>query len=422
MKNIITRAVKGTKDIIPSDISKWQKLERLFHEFIGLYGYEEIRTPTFEKTELFSRGVGEETDLVTKEMYTWEDKSGESITLRPELTAPVVRAFLQHSLGKESPITKLYYFSTAFRRERPQKGRQRQFYQFGIEAIGSPYPECDAEVISSAYLFLKHLRLSGLTLKLNSIGSNQTRETYSKELIKYLTPYKNNLSDVSQNRLKSNPLRILDTKIPHEIELLSGAPSITEHLSEEDTAHFNEVLSILDSLSISYSLDNNLVRGLDYYCRTTFEITSSALGGQDSLCGGGRYDGLVELLGGKPTPAIGFAAGVERILIALQDEKFESSEIGTDIYIITMSPKSREIGAVVANQLRQNGFQIRLDFLRRSMKSQLREANKIGAKYVIFFGEEELMKDELTIKKMATGAQNTVKIKSIITYFQNEME
>ncbi len=418
MENKTIRSVKGTKDILPSQSKKWQDLESSFRKFIQTYGYHEIRTPAFEKTELFARGVGEDTDIVTKEMYTWEDRNGESLTLKPELTAPVIRAYIQHNLFGKSPTTKLYYFDSLFRRERPQKGRLRQFHQFGIEAIGSPYPECDAEVVASAYLFLSRLGLSGLTLKLNSIGSGTSRKKFCDALIKFLNPVKNKLSEISQKRLEANPMRILDTKIPHEINLLMDGPVISDFLSDDDKNHFNEVMGLLDAMKLPYFQDSHLVRGLDYYCRTTFEITSDALGGQDALCGGGRYDNLVELLGGKPTPAIGFAAGVERILIAMNEEIPQSEIIDCDIYIITIQKNSMKTGMVIARQLRQAGFQVEIDFLRRSMKSQFREANKKGARFTIILGEEELKRNEVSIKNMETGDQKTVEPDSILTILQ----
>lgn len=418
MKKKTIRSIKGTKDILPNQSRHWQDLEASFREFIQTFGYSEIRTPAFEKTELFARSVGEDTDIVTKEMYTWEDRNGKSLTLKPELTAPVIRAYIQHNLAGGSPLTKLYYFDSLFRREKPQKGRQRQFHQFGIEAIGSPYPECDAEVVSSAYLFLKSLGLSGLTLKLNSIGSGTSRKRFCDALIKFLNPLKNKLSELSQKRLESNPMRILDTKIPHEIDILKDAPVISDYFSDEDNIQFNEVRGLLDALNIPYSMDNHLVRGLDYYCRTTFEITSEALGGQDALCGGGRYDNLVELLGGKPTPAIGFAAGVERILIAMNKDILKTEKNDCDIYIVTMLQDSIKTGMVIANKLRQSGFRVEMDYLRRSMKSQMREANKMGARFTVILGEEELIRNEVTIKEMDTGDQKTVEIESIQTFFQ----
>jgi len=416
-KNII-RSVKGTKDILPGESSEWQKIEKSFRNFIHRYGYREIRTPVFEKTELFARGVGEGTDIVTKEMYTWEDRNGDSLTLKPELTAPVVRAYIQHNLGAELPLTKLYYFDSLFRRERPQKGRQRQFHQFGIEAIGSPFPELDAEIISAAYLFLSDLGLSKLKLKINSIGSNIAREMYSRELVNFIKPLRNKLSKISQKRLETNPLRILDTKIPEEIDLLKNAPDITKYLTNEDQEHFQDVVKLLEIMEIPFILDSRMVRGLDYYSRTTFEITSDSLGGQDALCGGGRYDSLVESLGGKPTPAMGFAAGVERILIALGETQISNYTNRTDIFIITMSKDSLEMGISLTNILRKEGFYIGMDSLRRSVKSQFREANKLRAQYALILGEEEMKQNKVTVKQMSSGDQSMVDINSILSFFK----
>ncbi|MBH49234.1 MAG: histidine--tRNA ligase [Candidatus Marinimicrobia bacterium] len=416
-KNII-RSVKGTKDILPGESSEWQKIEKSFRNFIHRYGYREIRTPVFEKTELFARGVGEGTDIVTKEMYTWEDRNGDSLTLKPELTAPVVRAYIQHNLGTELPLTKLYYFDSLFRRERPQKGRQRQFHQFGIEAIGSPFPELDAEIISAAYLFLSDLGLSKLKLKINSIGSNIAREMYSRELVNFIKPLRNKLSKISQKRLETNPLRILDTKIPEEIDLLKNAPDITKYLTNEDQEHFQDVVKLLEIMEIPFILDSRMVRGLDYYSRTTFEITSDSLGGQDALCGGGRYDSLVESLGGKPTPAMGFAAGVERILIALGETQISNYTNRTDIFIITMSKDSLEMGISLSNILRKEGFYIGMDSLRRSVKSQFREANKLRAQYALILGEEEMKQNKVTVKQMSSSDQSMIDINSISSFFK----
>jgi len=351
-------------------------------------------------------------------MYTWEDRNGDSLTLKPELTVPVVRAYIQHNLGAEAPLTKLCYFDSLFRRERPQKGRQRQFHQFGVEAIGSPFPELDAEIISASYLFLSGLGLTGLALKINSIGSNVAREMYSRELVDFIKPLRNKLSKISQKRLETNPLRILDTKIPEEIELLKNAPEITKFLTKEDEEHFQDVVKLLEVMKIPFILDSRMVRGLDYYCRTTFEITSDSLGGQDALCGGGRYDNLVESLGGKPTPAMGFAAGVERILIALEGKPISTYNDRTDIFIITMAKDTREMGIAIANTLRKAGFHIEMDSLRRSVKSQFREANKLGAHYTLILGEEELKQNIVTVKQMNSGDQSIMDMDSILSFFK----
>lgn len=408
------RSIKGTQDILPSQSHRWQLLEAAIHNTMDTYGYSEIRTPAFERTELFSRGVGEETDIVSKEMYSWTDQGGENLTLKPELTAPVVRSFIQHNLGGQSPINKLYYIDALFRRERPQKGRYRQFHQFGIEAFGSEHPEIDAEVIALAMSVFNDIGLTGLTLKLNSIGSPECRSDYRNALRDFLKPHFNNLSETSQKRFENNPMRILDTKIPHEIEILKEAPNISDSLTAEDKAHFEEVCSLLDAMGIQYLIESNLVRGLDYYTRTTFEITSTELGAQDAICGGGRYDGLVETLGGKPTPGIGFAAGMERILLALGDDDLSGKT--TQVYIVGLGDGVRPTVAKLAEDLRQNNVRTNFDPLRRSMKAQMREANKCGATIAIIIGDKELVTGRGEVKDLSSGDQQKIDIKSLVDH------
>lgn len=408
------RSIKGTQDILPSQSHRWQLLEAAIHNTMDTYGYSEIRTPAFERTELFSRGVGEETDIVSKEMYSWTDQGGENLTLKPELTAPVVRSFIQHNLGGQSPINKLYYIDALFRRERPQKGRYRQFHQFGIEAFGSEHPEIDAEVIALAMSVFNDIGLTGLTLKLNSIGSPECRSDYRNALRDFLKPHFNDLSETSQKRFENNPMRILDTKIPHEIEILKEAPNISDSLTAEDKAHFEEVCSLLDAMGIQYLIESNLVRGLDYYTRTTFEITSTKLGAQDAICGGGRYDALVETLGGKPTPGIGFAAGMERILLALGDDDLSGKT--TQVYIVGLGDGVRPTVAKLAEDLRQNNVRTNFDPLRRSMKAQMREANKCGATIAIIIGDKELVTGRGEVKDLSSGDQQKIDIKSLVDH------
>jgi len=408
------RSIKGTQDILPSQSHRWQLLEAAIHNTMDTYGYSEIRTPAFERTELFSRGVGEETDIVSKEMYSWTDQGGENLTLKPELTAPVVRSFIQHNLGGQSPINKLYYIDALFRRERPQKGRYRQFHQFGIEAFGSEHPEIDAEVIALAMSVFNDIGLTGLTLKLNSIGSPECRSDYRNALRDFLKPHFNDLSETSQKRFENNPMRILDTKIPHEIEILKEAPNISDSLTAEDKAHFEEVCSLLDAMGIQYLIESNLVRGLDYYTRTTFEITSTELGAQDAICGGGRYDALVETLGGKPTPGIGFAAGMERILLALGDDDLSGKT--TQVYIVGLGDGVRPTVAKLAEDLRQNNVRTNFDPLRRSMKAQMREANKCGATIAIIIGDKELVTGRGEVKDLSSGDQQKIDIKSLVDH------
>ena len=408
------RSIKGTQDILPNQSHRWQVLEATIHNTMDTYGYSEIRTPAFERTELFSRGVGEETDIVSKEMYSWTDQGGENLTLKPELTAPVVRSFIQHNLGGQSPINKLYYIDALFRRERPQKGRYRQFHQFGIEAFGSEHPEIDAEVIALAMSVFNDIGLTGLTLKLNSIGSPECRSDYRNALRDFLKPHFNDLSETSQKRFENNPMRILDTKIPHEIEILKEAPNISDSLTAEDKAHFEEVCSLLDAMGIQYLIESNLVRGLDYYTRTTFEITSTELGAQDAICGGGRYDGLVETLGGKPTPGIGFAAGMERILLALGDDDLSGKT--TQVYIVGLGDGVRPTVAKLAEDLRQNNVRTNFDPLRRSMKAQMREANKCGATIAIIIGDKELVTGRGEVKDLSSGDQQKIDIKCLVDH------
>jgi len=413
----IIRNIKGTKDVLLNETLIWQFIESKIHSFLKKYGFHEIKTPAFENTNLFIRSIGEQTDIVAKEMYSWTDQGGNHLTLKPEVTASVARAYIQHSLGKKNPLNKLYYIDSLFRRERPQKGRYRQFHQFGIEVIGSPFPEQDAEVIALAYNFYNFLGVNELVLKVNSIGSKETRITYRKKLHDYLLPYKNKLTKVSQKRLITNPLRILDTKVDFEIEIINKAPHIVDCLSKDDKKHFDQTLNFLDNLNIKYILDHNLVRGLDYYSRTVFEIQSNQLGAQDALCGGGRYDYLIEDLGGKSTPAIGFAAGIERLILAL-NVKDETLIQRPDIYIITIGEDALQYSLNIAELLRINKeFIVITDTLRRSIKAQMKEANKLNVKYAIIIGDDELKNNQATIKNMDSGKQENIPFDQIEPYF-----
>ena len=417
MNNESIRSIKGTQDILPEESMKWQSLEDQIRKISSYYGYKEIRTPAFENTKLFSRGVGEETDIVSKEMYSWTDQGGENLTLKPELTAPVARAYIQHNLGRIRPINKLYYIDALFRRERPQKGRYRQFHQFGVEAFGSEHPEIDAEVIALAISVFESLGLEGLKLSLNSIGSAECRENYRTALKDYLKPYFNDLTETSQKRFNDNPLRILDTKAPNEIEILENAPKISNYLTKEDETHFNEVIEYLEILEIEYELMPKLVRGLDYYTRTTFEITSIDLGAQNAICGGGRYDGLTEILGGKPTPGIGFAAGMERILLAMKDDQFNKDEV--KIYIVGLGDNTLKTVIKLAEDLREQNLSTEFDVLRRSLKAQLREANKMNVKYAIIIGDEELESNQLEVKNFSTGNQQKIELSKIVDHMNS---
>ena len=410
------RSVKGTQDILPDQSTIWQDLELTIQKIMDCYGYKEIRTPAFEHSEVFSQGVGQETDIVSKEMYSWTDQGGDNLTLKPELTAPVARSFIQHNLGVKNSINKLYYIDALFRRERPQKGRYRQFHQFGIEVFGSENPETDVEVIALAMHVFHKLGLKELTLQLNSIGSPECRNNYRNEIKNFLAPHFDQLSQTSQDRYNNNPLRILDTKSPDEKEILKDAPNISNYWTIDDKNHFDEVCNLLKHIKIDYQLSPSLVRGLDYYTRTTFEITSNELGAQNAICGGGRYDGLVEKLGGKPTPGIGFAAGIERLLLASSsDNKLRNIQI----YIVGIGNDVRPTMIKLAEELRSNDIRTSFDYLRRSMKAQMREANKLGAQYAIIIGEDELKDKSVIIKDLSTSNQEKITLDSVQKYMKS---
>ena len=413
-------SIKGMHDLFAFQVQNWKQIENLIHNFFDIHGYNEIRTPMVEKAELFKRVIGDETDIVNKEMYSWEDQSGDRISLRPELTAPSVRSYIEHNMDKLNKVTKLFYIGPAFRRERPQKGRQRQFYQYGVEAIGSEYPEQDAEVISMAYNILEMLGVDDLKLVINSVGSNETKKKYSNILKNYLSDHIYDLSDVSKQRYANNPLRILDSKSANEQSIIKEAPSILESLNDFEKKHFNQVKRFLDKLNIPYIIDNQLVRGLDYYTLTTFEIRSGSIGSQDALCGGGRYNNLVEQLGGKSVPAIGFAAGMERLMIALNLDK-ENKDLKIDVFILAVGDDAITNSLKICDTLRnQLGIKVMMDFSRSSFKSQMRQANKLNAEYVIILGEEEIKRKVGTIKTMSTGNQFEAPLDTIHKHFDVE--
>ena len=418
MKNF--RSIKGTHDILPEDSYKWRHLEFIVHQVCAQFGYQEIRTPIFEQNELFSRSVGQESDIVTKEMYSWKDKDNSFLTLRPELTAPVVRAYNQHNLGNISPIHRLYYIGPLFRRERPQKGRQRQFHQFGIEAFGSNFAEQDAETIALAWQVLSHFGLANkIDLQLNSIGTSESRSAYRDALKQFLKPHFDELSDISKKRFNINPLRILDSKNKKEQSLLKNGPQIPDYYTKDDKDHFNEVKNYLNAMDIPFTINPGLVRGLDYYTKTVFEITSNELGSQDALLGGGRYDSLVQTLGGTPTTGIGFAAGIERILLLVNEEKFEENKPIPDIYFICVEERGLPTSLNIAKELRLKGFKVISDPIRRSMKAQMREANKLKARYVLILGEKEMQSETLVFKNLENSKQKSVKQQKIIEFFDN---
>lgn len=408
------RAITGTKDVLPSEINKWHYLENIVRDTFNRFNYLEIRTPVFEHTSLFARGIGEETDIVSKEMYTLIDRGGTSITLKPEMTAAVVRAFIEHSLGEKNSLNKLYYISPMFRQERPQAGRLRQFHQFGAEALGSSSPFLDAEMIEIAFSLLKRLGLNDLVVKINSLGTPEAREVYKDQLRKYLSDKKEKLTPDSQIRFEKNILRILDSKAEQDQDIIHNAPTLLEYLDESSFNDFEAVKKYLTLTKIPFEIDPKLVRGLDYYTKTTFEIISNKVGAQSSLCGGGRYDLLVEELGGKPTPGVGFAAGMERILLACENEKsLNLPERQIDIYIVLLEKELLYKVAELSSFLRNNDLIVEYDYLSRSVKAQMREANKLNSRFVLLLGGEEFSRQEIILKNLSDGNQTTLKINNL---------
>ena len=417
------KAITGTKDILPSDIRKWYHLENLVKKIFQNYNYKEIRTPIFEETSLFARGIGEETDIVSKEMYTFKDRSETSITLKPEMTAGVVRAFIEHSLGEKQPLTKVFYISPMFRQERPQAGRLRQFHQFGAEALGSTSPLLDAEMIEIAFEILKKLGLKDLSVKINSLGIPSARENYKNELRKYLADKKSKLTEESRIRFDKNILRIFDSKAEQDQEIMKNAPLLLDYLDNESKQDFDIVKNYLTNLNIPFEVEPKLVRGLDYYTKTTFEIISGKVGAQSSLCGGGRYDLLVEELGGKPTPGVGFAAGMERILLACENENvLNLPEPYIDVYLVRIENDLILKVSEIASALRKNDLIVDYDYLNRSVKAQMREANKSNARFVLFVGGDEYKNGELVLKNLTTSEQEKIKaseLSSLINKVKN---
>lgn len=417
---MLTKAPRGTKDILPSDVNAWLYLEGVMRRICAQYGYKEIRTPVFEHTELFQRGIGDTTDVVEKEMYTFTDRGNRSITLRPENTASAVRAYVEHKLSKEDAAAKFYYIGPMFRYDRPQAGRLREFHQFGIEALGVPGPNVDAEIILLAVQVLQTLGLQDLKLKINSVGCPKCRPVYREQLQSYFKPHLTELCEDCQGRFDRNPMRLLDCKNPHDHELAEGAPCMEDCLCEECKAHFEGVKELLTAAGVDYEVDHSLVRGLDYYTRTAFEIQYTPLGAQSAVCGGGRYDGLVEEISGEESrPGIGFAMGMERVLLALEkQELLPQFDESIDAFIVC--PKQEQFvqafQTVIA--LRRESFKAEYDFNGRSMKSQMKQANKLQAKQVLIFGEDELARGAVTVRNMATSEQQEIAVADIISYFK----
>ncbi|MBQ7318350.1 MAG: histidine--tRNA ligase, partial [Phascolarctobacterium sp.] len=403
----------------PADVAAWRYLEDTMRKVCAQYGYKEIRTPVFEHTELFLRGIGETTDVVEKEMYTFTDRGDRSLTLRPENTASAVRAFIEHKLYAEPAPTKLFYIGPMFRYDRPQAGRYRQFHQFGIEALGVQGPNIDAEIILLAVQILQSLGLKDLKLKINSVGCPKCRPEHREKLQEFFKPNFEHLCKDCQSRYDRNPLRLLDCKVPKCQELGEGAPSLEECLCEECKAHFEGLKELLTAAGIEYEVDHNLVRGLDYYTKTAFEIQYSPLGAQSAVCGGGRYDGLIEEVGGPATPGIGFAMGMERVLLALESQNLlPAADDAMDVFVVCPKKENFTIAFKTAIELRRAGFKVDYDFQGRSMKAQMKAANRVQAKYVLIFGEDEVARGQVVLRNMANSEQNEIALNDIITKLQ----
>lgn len=419
------KAPRGTVDILPKDARKWQYVENKIKGICNNFHYEEIRTPLFEHTEVFSRGVGDSTDIVQKEMYTFEDRGGRSLTLRPEGTASVTRAFVENKLyGEPNQPIKLYYFAQMFRYERPQQGRMRQLNQFGVEVLGSADPAVDAEVIDLAMTTYKQLGLTSLKLVINSLGDTESRKSHRAALISHFTPYKEELCKDCQARLEQNPMRVLDCKVDRDHPSMSTAPSILDYLNDDSKQYFEEVKRYLDLMGINYEVDPKLVRGLDYYNHTAFEIMSEAegFGAITTLAGGGRYNGLVEELGGPTTPGIGFGMGIERLLMALDAENITIPiEDELDCFLISVGDETKKEAVRLVHELRQNGIQVDQDYQGRKIKAQFKAADRYKAKYVLILGEDELQKQVINVKEMETGEQLEISIEKLVTTLKDKL-
>jgi len=405
------KALRGTYDILPPESALWQKVEQTAREFFAKYGYSEIRTPAFERTELFVRSIGEATDIVEKEMYTFQDRKGRSLTLRPEGTACVVRACLEHKLlAQQGALQKLYYLGPMFRYERPQAGRQRQFYQIGVELFGTYSPLADVEVIVMMVRFFERLGLEGLSVNINSLGDKESRKIFQENLRNFFEPELNNLCPDCRHRFEKNILRVLDCKNPDCKKIFSSPemPTMKSSLTEEAKQHYETVLETLEKAGISYKEDEKLVRGLDYYTHTIFEVTHSSLGAQDAVGGGGRYNNLVEDFGGPPTGAVGFAIGVERLILALKDLGKDNGEEPVSVCFVSFDEKALTENIVFAEKLRKAGISAVTAYQKQSVKAQMRQANNLDAKWVVMRGEQERAKNSVKIKNMETGKETIV--------------
>ena len=412
---MLTNAPRGTKDILPDTVGQWTYVEEKIRDLCARYGYKEIRTPMFEHTELFHRGIGEGTDVVDKEMYTFTDRGDRSITLRPENTASAVRAYLQNKLYGDSSLTKLFYIGSMFRYDRPQAGRMREFHQFGVEALGESNPAVDAEIIMLAMDLLGGLGLKDLKLSLNSVGCPKCRPVYRKVLQDFFRDKLEDLCDDCKERFERSPLRILDCKADADKPYMADAPKITDCLCEECQDHFHKVQHFLTEAGVEFELDARLVRGLDYYTKTAFEIKYPPLGAQSAVAGGGRYDGLIEEIGGNPTPAVGFATGLERVLLALEKQNLlPEMDTQTDAFVVALGEEAQGAAFKLLTKLRQAGLKAGMDYAGRSMKAQMKQANKANARFALIIGEDEVKEACVQLKDMEKSEQEKVSFDNII--------
>lgn len=419
---MLTRAPRGTKDVLPNESYKWQYLEKTFREICNNFGYKEMRTPTFEHTELFERGVGETTDVVQKEMYTFLDKGDRSITLKAEGTAPAARLYVENKLYSDAQPIKTFYITPIFRYERPQKGRLREHHQFGVEVYGSKSPSIDAEVMSILDNLYKKLEIKGIELQINSIGCFKCRPNYDEALKGYLSERLDKLCETCNSRFDTNPMRILDCKNDNCQKELEDAPTMLDYLCDECIEHFDMVKSYLDNLEINYIVNPRIVRGLDYYTKTAFEFISSEIGAKSTVCGGGRYDSLVEQIGGPSTPAIGFGMGIERLLLTLENNGLEiPNNNDLDIFIVTMDEKSKTLAMKIVKDLREINISSDLDHLDRSVKAQFKYSNKLNSTYTIVIGNDEIENNSVKIKNMKTGEQEEISLENVVENIKNKI-
>ncbi|NLC62561.1 MAG: histidine--tRNA ligase [Thermoanaerobacterales bacterium] len=420
---MLTQAPRGTRDILPDEANNWVYLESKFRDICRRFNYKEIRTPVFEHTELFQRGIGETTDIVEKEMYTFLDKSNRSITLKPEGTAPVARAYIEHKMYSLPLPMKLYYIIPGFRYERPQAGRLRQFHQFGIESFGSQSPRIDAEVMLLAMMFFKELGLDDIDLHINSIGCERCRNNYKQALKAFLTQKKEMFCETCRSRLERNPLRVFDCKNERCQQIINDTPIVLDYLCDECKVHFNKVENTLTTIGVNYIVDSRLVRGLDYYTKTVFEIVSTELGAQSAICGGGRYDNLVKECGGPETPAVGFGMGVERLINVLENKSLlKIQDQNIDVFVVLLDKEYEQVGTKLLYELREKGISAEIDYLDRSLRAQMKCADKLSAKYAVLIGAEEVESRFFTIKDLSKGSQESISFESIYDYLSNHLK